>query len=495
MVDVEYIRKLKRVQGWSVRRIARALGYSRNTVAKYLEAEEVTPRYRLEAPRARPVLGPYEAVIRRWLEEDEERPPKQRHTAHRIYERLRDEHGFSGSESNVRAYVRTLRGPKLEACLPLEYAWGEQAQCDFGKAEIVWRSEQVRVHVFSMRLMASGKCFVAVFPHEKSEAFYEGHRRAFEFFGGVPRKVLYDNPRVLVHQVLPGRERVEQPGFVALRTHYLFDSVFCLPGKKGAHEKGGVENLVGYARRNYLVPLPEVDDLEELNEVLLARCLAEGQRRLPGNGGTLSERWAREQEHLLPLPQRPFDCCRVVLAKVSSLQLVTFERCRYSVPTAYVGRMVSVRAYVDRLQIGCSDQVIARHQRLYEPGQESLKVEHYLDLLARKPGAVANARVFRRLALPYQAFRERCLAKRPSTPREFVGVLRLHREFPEQVVTDAVAEAVTRGVIRADAVRQICLRQTQPATPAPLKDAPAVRTSVVDLGRYNALLKAVGVAR
>lgn len=495
MVDVEYIRKLHKVKGWSVRRIARELGYSRNTVSKYVEAEDPTPRYRLRSPRPRPVLGPFEAVIRQWLEGDKQRPPKQRHTAHRIYQRLREEYGFTGSESNVRAFVRILRGPKVEACLPLEYAWGEQAQCDFGEADICLRGMQVRVHVFCMRLMAGGMCFVMVFPHEKSEAFYEGHRRAFEFFGGVPREVLYDNPRVLVHQVLGGRERVEQPGFVALRTHYLFDSVFCIPGEKGAHEKGGVENLVGYARRNFLVPLPAVEDLDELNEVLRARCLAEGQRRLPGEQGTLADRWTKEREHLLPLPERPFDCCRTVLAKVNSLQLVTFERCRYSVPTAYVGRTVTVRAYVDQLEIGCGEEVIARHRRLYAPGEESLQVEHYLDLLDKKPGAVANARVFRHLPAPYQAFRERCLAMRPPAPREFVDVLKLHREFPQEVVAGAVAEAVERGVIRADAVRQICLRKIQPETPAPLAEVPAMTAPTADPRRYDALLAAGGMAR
>lgn len=291
IVDVEYIRKLHKVKGWSIRKIARELGYSRNTVSKYLEAEDTAPQYQLQEPRPRPVLGPFQGIIKQWLKEDGNRPPKQRHTAHRIFERLRDEYGFAGSESNVRAYVRILRGPMVEAFLPLEYTWGAEAQCDFGEADIFRRGCQVRIHLFTMRLMAGGMCFVMAFPHQKSEAFYEGHRHALEFFGGVPHKIRYDNPKVAVDQVLPGRKRVEQSGFVALRTHYLFESAFCIPGKKGAHEKGCVENLVGYARRDFLVPLPEVEDLEKLNEILHARCLAEGRRRLPRDQGTFADRW------------------------------------------------------------------------------------------------------------------------------------------------------------------------------------------------------------
>ena len=276
MVDVEYIRKLNLVKRWSVRQTARRLGLSRNTVAKYLSASNPTPRYRQAIPRPRPVLGAFEGVIRLWLDEDKQRPRKQRHTAHRIYERLRDEYFFPGAESTIRKYVRTLKSPVPEAFLPLEYELGSEAQCDFGEADAILAGVQVTVHLFCMRLMAGTRSFVVAFPHEKSEAFYAGHAQAFEFFGGVPRRIRYDNLKVAVEKILGPRERTEQKGFVALRSHYLFESLYCLPGRKGAHEKGGVENLVGYSRRNYLVPLPEVKDFSELNALLTERCLAEG---------------------------------------------------------------------------------------------------------------------------------------------------------------------------------------------------------------------------
>lgn len=491
MVDVEYIRKLNLVKRWSVRQIARRLGLSRNTVAKYLSASDPTPRYRQAIPRPRPVLGAFEGVIRLWLDEDKQRPRKQRHTAHRIYERLRDEYFFPGAESTIRKYVRTLKSPVPEAFLPLEYELGSEAQCDFGEADAILAGVQVTVHLFCMRLMAGTRSFVVAFPHEKSEAFYAGHAQAFEFFGGVPRRIRYDNLKVAVKKILGPRERTEQKGFVALRSHYLFESLYCLPGRKGAHEKGGVENLVGYCRRNYLVPLPEVKDFGELNALLKERCLAEGARQLPGNQGTLADRWEQERPHLLPLPEYPFSCCRTEPAEVNRLQLVSFDRCRYSVPTRFVGRTVTVYGYVDRIEIGCGSEMIAEHARLYEAGGESFKAEHYLDQLDQKPSAVANARVFRNLPDPYQLFRKRCLDRIPPQPREFVGVLKLLREFPKEVVEKAVEEAVKNDVCRADAVAQICRRLTQPQSPAPLVHAINVPMPPPDLSHFDNLLAGV----
>ena len=491
MVDVEYIRKLKLVQHWSIRQIASRLDISRNTVTKYLSAPDPTPRYRLAIPRPRPVLGAFEGVIRLWLNEDKLRPRKQRHTAHRIYERLRDEYFFPGGESTIRKYVRRVKAPVPEAFLPLEYELGSEAQCDFGEADVIFAGVQLTVHLFCMRLMAGAQSFVVAFPHERSEAFYEGHRLAFELFGGVPRRVRYDNPKVAVKKILGPRERTEQKGFVALRSHYLFESIYCLPGRKGAHEKGGVENLVGYSRRNFLVPLPEVKDFVELNVLLMERCLAEGSRQLPRGQGTLANRWEQERLHLLPLPAYPFACCHTEPAGVNRLQLVAFDRCRYSVPTSFVGKTVNVHAYVDRIEIGHDDGIIAEHDRLYEAGGESFKAEHYLDQLDQKPSAVINARVFRSLTEPYQFFRKRCLDRVPPQPREFVEVLKLLREFPHEVVEQAVAEAVKSAVYRADAVAQICRRLTQPQSPPPILHALTAHVALPDLTLFDRLLAGV----
>lgn len=491
MVDVEYIRKLSLVQHWSVRRIAKQLGLSRNTVTKYLMAKDPAPRYRLSASRPRPVLGPFEALVAQWIDSDRDRKKKQRHTAHRIFERLRDEYGFCGAESTIRKYVRRCKGTPPEAYLPLEYAPGAEAQCDFGEAEAVVARETMTVHLFCMRLMEPPRSFVMAFPHEKSEAFQEGHAQAFLFFGGVPKKIRYDNPRVAVKAILSPRERTEQKDFVALRSHYLFDSVYCLPGKKGAHEKGGVENLVGYCRRNYLVPLPEVADLASLNALLRERCLAEGRRIRPGEHESLGERFEREKIHLLPLPSLPFRGCRTVPALVNRLQQVLFDRCRYSVPTAFVGKTVTVHAFVDKIEIGCGEQTIAVHDRLYGTGKESFRTEHYLDQLDKKPSAVVNARVFHGLSEPYLSFRKRCLSFHPPRSREFVEVLKLLLSYPSPVVEQAVAEALSSGLIRADVVAQVCRRLTQGPLPEPVPHAMQVRVPLPDLARFDRLLPEV----
>lgn len=491
MVDVEYIRKLHHVKGLSGREIALKLGHARNTVSKYLKAQDHTPKYHLEAPRPAPVLGPFRAIIERWVAEDDRAPVKQRHTAKRIYDRLRAKYGFSGAESTVREYVHWIRASQPKAFVPLAYELGQTGQSDWGEAEIEQDGRRVRVPFFCLRLCASGISFVQVFPHQKVEAIYEGHRRAFEFFGGVPHEIWYDNPKTLVKEVGPGRSRVEQDGFIALKTHYLFDATYCTAGKEGAHEKGLVENLVGYTRRNFFVPVPKVSSLQELNELLLQRCLEEANRRIGHREETAGALWEKEKEHLLPLPAVPFSCSRTISLKVNSLSLVQFERCRYSVPTELAGRIVTLRAFVDRIEIAYQDRLVAKHPRLYTPFSESLQVEHYLSLLAQRPSAVANARVFARLPEVYQEFRRRCLAETPSKARDFVAVLRFHAEFGQAVVGKALEQALDAGVCTADAVRQFCLRQLPGhEAPPPLAKGglPALNLGAPDLGRYNRLL-------
>jgi transposase len=231
VVDVKYIRTMHYADGLSQREIARRLRFSRSTIAKYLKATDVVPRYRLTRERPRPAIDPVRSVIDRWLAQDEGLPRKQRHTARRVFCRLRDEYGYRGSERAVERYVRQVRGPERKAFIPLAYEPGMDAQCDWGAADAVIDGRQATVQLFCMRLCASGASFVMVFAHQRTEAFQEGHRQAFEFFGGVPRAIWYDNTKVAVAGCKGGR--VEQPAFAALRAHYLFRARFCNPGLEG----------------------------------------------------------------------------------------------------------------------------------------------------------------------------------------------------------------------------------------------------------------------
>jgi transposase len=492
VVDVEYIRKLHYVNGLSQREIARRLHCSRSTIAKYLQAADVVPRYRRAQEQPRPAIDPVRAIIDKWLDLDDAVPRKQRHTARRIFHRLRDEYGYQGSERAVERYVRQVR-PERKAFIPLAYEPGMDAQCDWGEADVVIGGCQVTVQIFCMRLCASGASFVMAFPHQRTEAFQEGHRQAFEFFGGMSRAIWYDNAKVAVAAITGGKGRVEQPGFTALKAHYLFEARFCNPGIEGAHEKGLVESLVGYARRNFLVPLPRVAALEELNADLRQRCVTERERCVGRRSESVGQIWDREKKDMLPLPRYPMDCCRAGFARVNTLSLVQFEKARYSVPVSHVGDMVTLKAYWDRIVITHKEKVLAEHQRLYGGG-ESLYVEHYLPLLERRPSAVANARVFKYLPQVYLEFRDRCLDGPTPRPKEFLAVLKLHGSFAQPVVERALGQALKADVILADAVRQLCLRQLPGQTPPPPlagEKTPTLAGWSPDPGRYGALMRQV----
>lgn len=493
MVDVEYIRKLHHVNGLSQREIAQRLRLSRNTVAKYLQVTDVVPRYKLTQERPRPAIDPFRAIIDQWLSQDEAAPQKQRHTARRMFHRLRDEYGYQGSESAVERYVRQVRGSERKAFIPLAYEPGMDAQCDWGDVDAVVGGKQTTVQLFCMRLCASGAAFTMAFPHQRTEAFQEGHRRAFEFFGGVSRAVWYDNTKVAVAEITGGKGRIEQPAFTALKAHYLFEARFCNPGIDGAHEKGLVESLVGYARRNFFVPMPRVSSLDELNAGLRQKCLAECERCVGRRDESVGELWDREKKDMLPLPRYPMDCCRTVFARVNTQGLVQFEKARYSVPVSHVGDTVTLKVYWDRIVVTYREKVLTEHRRLYGGG-ESLYVEHYLPLLERRPSAVANARVFKYLPQVYRDFRDRCLDGPTPRPKEFLTVLKLHGLFAQPLVENALEQALEADVILADAVWQLCLRQLPGQIPPPPlagDKTPALAGWSPDPGRYDALMRQV----
>ena len=383
----EQIRRAYFIEGKSVRQIARDGHQSRRSVRKALH-DAGPPRYTLKAPRRRPVLEPFLAIIDRWLLEDRTRPAKQRHTAHRIYDRLVAEFGFQGGESTVPQYVREQRPAKRDVFIPLEHDPAE-AQADWGAAMVYLDGRMVEANLFCLRLCYSTRFFLVAYPRQTKEAFYAGHVAAFEALGGVPRSITYDNLWTAVKKVLGGSRREEQQEFVAFRCHHLYESVFCRPGE--GHEKGLVENLVGYARRNFLVPLPQVASFEELNAILAERCQADLGRRLR-DGRTVAEAWEEEKHSLLPLPNYAWPCYLLRPARVSGTCLVSFDGNRYSAPALYARRPVLVRASVDRVEIVFRDKVIAAHPRSYERGRDVLDPYHYLPVLLRKPRAFHQAK-------------------------------------------------------------------------------------------------------
>ncbi|WP_338835073.1 IS21 family transposase [Neomoorella humiferrea] len=442
MVQVDYIRYLYYQEHKSIRSIAKLLGNSRKTVRKVLRLEDLRDyTYHQTAPRPRPVMGPYIEIIKTWLEEDKSRPRKQRHTARRIYNRLKDEYGFNGSEESVRRVVRELKQAQAqpEVYIPLEFALGEAAQCDWGEAEVILDNQKVKVYLFCLRLCASRVSFVRAYLHPNQEAFLEGHRLGFEFFGGVPKKVIYDNLTLAVKKVLAGTRREEQEAFLALRGHYVFVAEFC--NVTAGHEKGQIENLVGYARRNFLVPVPQCASLEELNGLLRQNCLRyTREHRVPGSTRTIAEVWEEEKKVLLPLPPKEFGCYRQVEVRADSYSRVRFETTTYSVPQSYARQQLVLKAYVDKIEVWARKELIATHPRSYGKGEEHLDPRHYLKALERKPRALGYARPLKNGTLPlvYSRVLAELAPRRKEGLQEFQRILGLEPLFGLDLLTRAL---------------------------------------------------------
>jgi transposase len=450
------IRRAVRVEGKSQRAVAREFGLSRDTVRKMLQYA-VPPGYQRQQPIKRPKLGPWLGVIDAILNDDRQRPVKQRHTSKRIFERLTEEHGFTGGYTIVKDYVRTATLRGQEVFVPLVHPAGE-AQVDFGEALVVVAGVEHKAHYLAMDLPHSDDCFVAAFPAETTESFLEGHVRAFAYFGGVPTRILYDNTKIAVAKILGGEQRQRTRSFSELQSYYLFADKFGRPAR--GNDKGKVEGLVGYARRNFMVPIPRASSWEELNLRLEADCRKRRERLLRGHTETIGERFERDRAALLPLPAAPYEACEKISARVSSLSLVRYRLNDYSVPTEYGHRQVWVKGYVHEVVIACGSEVIARHQRSYERETVVFDPLHYLALLEQKTRALDQAAPLAGWQLPecfaqLRRLLEARLKKHGS--REYVQVLRLLETFDIAEVTYAVEQALKLGAISFDAVRHLLL--------------------------------------
>ena len=459
MKGVELYRQVRhsvRIEGLSRRETGRRFGLDPRTVAKML-AFSVPPGYRRSRPPARPKLDPFVGIIDQILEDDKGRPVKQRHTSKRIFERLRDEHGYGGGLTIVKDYVLGQRQRSREMFVPLRHDPGH-AQADFGEALAVIGGVERKIHFFAMDLAHSDAGFVQAYPAETTEAFCAGHVAAFDFFGGVPQSILYDNTRIAVARILGDGRRQRTRVFSELQSHYLFADRFGRPGK--GNDKGKVEGLVGLIRRNYLVPLPHAASFDALNEDLLTACRRRLDDRLRGHDETIGERMARDLAAFNDLPPTPYDACEKQAGRVSSLSLVRYRGTDYSVPTAYGHREVVVRGYVHEVVISCGAEIIARHVRSYEREDFVFDPLHYLALLERKIGALDQAAPLAGWELP-EAFStlRRLLEARMGKQgkREFVQVLRLMEVFRVDDVAAGVRDAIDRGVIGFDAVKHLVL--------------------------------------
>ena len=494
MNQYDFIRTGYRLYKKPIKQLVRETGHSRNTIRKVISNEYVGYSSRKSQPM--PVLGDYHSRIDCWLEADKDNPEKQRHTARRIYNRLKEEYGFSGCESNVRRYVREAKRRiglgSEKAFIPSDPMFAREAEMDWGTATAIIAGQRQKVHVFVMRPRYSGKPFVCCYSCERQQVLFDGHMRAFAFFGGIFETIVYDNLKTAVKKILRGKSRIEQESFTKFRSYYNFQALFC--NRNSGHEKGGVEGLVGFSRRNFMVPLPEAPSIEALNEMLLKRCIAYGDHVIAGRDRPVQALYEAEKSHLIPLPDIPFNNIQIMSAKVNRYSTAIIDRNRYSVPTQCVGITVRVELTGTHVTIYANSKQIARHRRLYGSGKWQLNPDHYLSLLQKRPGAFHSARPIRQWRVFWPAALERLLESFQSRQgttegiKDFINVLMLYRDHKANDVNAAVELAFESHIKHSEGVKHILLHSYPEMSITPLSNWPvAEKTDVSNYAILGAL--------
>ena len=454
----EQIRRDSRTEGSSIRELADRHHVHRRTVRQALASAVPPPRKSYEQ-RSRPAIDRYAAVIDGWLLADKEVPRKQRHTARRVWQRLVAEHGATCSEVTVSRYVARRRAElgldRVDVSVPQAHLPGAEAEVDFGEFHAMIAGVLVKLWLFVLRLSCSGRAFHVAFATQAQEAFLEGHVLAFEYFGAVPGRIRYDNLKPAVTRVLKGRDRAEAERFIALRSHYGFDSFFCIPGKEGAHEKGGVEGEIGRFRRRHLVPVPSVASLGALNQLIAAADILDDGRVITGRTVTVTSAFAAEQPAMMALPTEMFDPARLLTARVDNRARVCVRQNYYSVPARYAARRVAVRLSAMTVQVLDGPQVVAAHERAAGKYAEVLALDHYLEVLRYKPGALpgatalAQARAAGAFTPSHQRYWDAVRRVRGDAAgtRALIEVLLGHRTLPAAALTEAMDRAVSSGAV------------------------------------------------
>jgi transposase len=485
----------------SVRELSRTFGVHRRMVRQALSS--AVPAARKMTQRPSPSLGPWKNTINGWLADDELVPKKQRHTARRIFQRLVDEHDAEVSESTVRRYVGSLKKARSlslsDVCVPQTHLLGDEAEVDFGQVRFFLEGTLVDAWMFVMRLSASGKGFHRVYFNQAQEVFLDGHGRAFAHFGGVPKRIRYDNLKPAVVRVMKGRGRVETERFIALRSHYGFESFFCLPGVKGAHEKGGVEGEVGRFRRRHMVPVPHVISLAALNELVAIGDERDDLRHIEARRLTVAQHFAAELPLLGSLPDEPFDGALALNCRVDTKSRICVRQSFYSVPVRYAGRRIDVRLGADRVAVLDGVAVVATHPRAPGKGAETLELDHYLEVLSIKPGALAGASalVSARRSGAFSATHQRFwdLARRSlgdaAGTRVLISVLLLHRSMARAAVISGMERAIDVGSIDPEVVAVEARRSLGRSVAAPVisESLAAFDRPAPTLSHYDALLE------
>jgi len=486
--DFARIRQLHR-DGVSARQIAKQLGIGRDTIRKALAHAEPTP-YTRTAPHAAPVFGPFAALVDAILEQDRTAPRKQRHTASQIFRRLVRDHSYTGGYDQVRRHLKSRRQAARDTFVPLDHPPGHRCEADFGHIHIDFPDGRRLVPVLVMTWSDSNAPFALALPTERTEAILHGMSEAFAFFGGVPAEVWWDNPTTVAIHILRGRERTLHSRYAALASHYLFAPRFRLP--RTPREKPRVENRVKDLERMWATPVPVVADLAALNVHLRQCCVTARERTCGGNAETVAVRFDRDRAAALPLPRRPFDACVIDSGAVDKYQTVAFDGNRYSVPRRWAFRAVTVKGFIDRVDLVADGRVVASHARCYGRHERVLDPLHFLAILQEKPATLDHAPVYRDWALPpvFAQLRTRLEADQGvrAGVRQHIRVPQLLARFPLAVVETAVTAALGRDRPTAAAIATAAERLAATASPVPDTALSPIPVPRPDLTRFDRLL-------
>jgi transposase len=479
--------------GMSIREIARRFNHSRRKVREIL-ANPQPKRYTRAKPILAPVLGSFHAVIDAVLASDEDAPPKQRHTAMQLYRRLRDEYHYGGGYDQVRRYVGKHRRDRRETFIPLAHDPGQRLECDFGHIHVEFPEGRRLVPVMVAAWAYSNYAFAQAMPTERTEAILAGMVAAFEFFGCVAREVWWDNPKTVASQIFKGRERRPNEHYAALSSHYAFEALYCMPAR--GNEKPYAETRVRVLQQQWATPVPRVADLDALNAYLRERCALEPKRTVAGYTESIGQRFAHDRAKALPLPAHRFDACVTQPAQVDKYQTARFDRNRYSTPRTCAFRSVTVKGYIDRVEVVDRGQVVARHVRSYGRDQQVLDPLHYLVTLERRPAALDHAPVMRNWQLPEAFTRLRQALETRHGPRSgarhYIRVLQLLAEHAQERVQRAVESCLRRDELHAERIGAETRRLTDAAGETPVTPLCQFQVPQPDLGCYDQLLSQGG---
>jgi len=470
MMGVRHIKEVRmlRQQGLPIRDICRKTGISRNTVRKILRGQKAKFTYqREESPQ--PTQEPIKALIENWLKHDSLEGKKYRRTAKRMYTALcAAPYGYTGSYASVLRCFKDMQDKinknPAEVFIPLDFGPGTAGQFDWGDVKAIIGGQLTALNVGAMQLCHSRVSYGRAYPSQKQELLFDVHRRAFEHFGGVPHRVIYDNLKTAVKKILKGNHRNLQERFIEFSSSYLYDANFCNPAH--GNEKGRIENLIGFIRENFFVPVPKFDTLEELNDRLLSFLISVSRtKKHPAYADkTPHDLYEQEKGLLIPLPPHGYECCRVTHASVTTYSTVHFETNQYSVPGEYVGKAVQVNGYAEDVVISYHGAEISRHKRLYGTKQQQLNPYHYLEALSRKPRAFADGLPFKEWQLPevFQQYRRMLKEKFEDGDRYFVKTLVLVKDWSIMDVAEAIRQAIAAHALGDNYVLMILRRMCDP---------------------------------